>query len=201
MLAMHEPNAPMIEKTEETNMRLPTLSPSEMSDDQKTIYAESEASKRGVVTPPLLAWIHAPEVARHSSRLGTYLRYDTTLGARYSELAILVTARYWSAQYEWYAHKKLALQAGLDGAIIDAINHRHVPDFDDPKLQLIYEFSEALHENHNVPKLLYEKAIEILGKKGVVELVGLLGYYTLVSMTLNTFEVELPEGETSDLVP
>lgn len=201
MLAMHEHSAPMIEKTEETNMRLPTLSPSEMSDDQKTIYSESEASKRGVVTPPLRAWIHAPEVARHSSRLGAYLRYDTTLGARCSELAILVTARYWSAQYEWYAHKKLALQAGLDVAIIDAINHRHVPDFDDPRLQLIYEFSEALHENHNVPKLLYDKAMEMLGKKGVVELVGLLGYYTLVSMTLNTFEVELPEGETSDLVP
>lgn len=201
MLSVHDPPAPAIEKTEETNMRLPTLSPSEMSDDQKTIYAESESSKRGVVTPPLRAWIHAPEVARHSSRLGAYLRYDTTLGAAYSELAILVTARYWSAQYEWYAHKKLALQAGLDASIIDAINHRHVPDFDDPKAQLIYEFSEALHENHSVPKLLYEKAIEILGKKGVVELVGLLGYYTLVSMTLNAFEVQLPEGETSDLVP
>lgn len=201
MLVMHEVRDPMIEKTEETNMRLPTLSPSEMSDDQKTIYAESEASKRGVVTPPLRAWIHAPEVARHSSRLGAYLRYDTALGVRYSELAILVTARYWSAQYEWYAHKKLALQAGLDAAIIDAINHRHVPDFDDPKAQLIYEFSESLHENHTVPKLLYDKAIELLGKKGVVELVGLLGYYTLVSMTLNAFEVELPEGAMSDLVP
>lgn len=182
-------------------MRLPTLSPSEMTDDQTTIYTESEVSKRGVVTPPLRAWIHAPEVARHANRLGAYLRYDTTLGARYSELAILVTARYWSAQYEWYAHKKLALQAGLDTQIIDAINHRRVPDFDDPKAQLIYEFSESLHENHNVPKLLYERAIELLGNKGVVELVGLLGYYTLVSMTLNTFEVELPEGETSDLVP
>jgi 4-carboxymuconolactone decarboxylase len=90
---------------------------------------------------------------------------------------------------------------GLDAAIIDAINHRHVPDFDDPKAQLVYEFSEALHENHNVPKLLYEKAIELLGETGVVELVGLLGYYSLVSMTLNTFEVEVPEGDICDLVP
>lgn len=182
-------------------MRLRTLSPSEMSADQKIIYEESVSSKRGTVTPPLRAWIHAPEVARHASRLGAFLRYDTTLGPRLSELAILVTARYWSAQFEWYAHKKMALAAGLDSRIIDAINHRHVPDFDDPKTQLVYEFSKSLHENHRVPKLLYDKAIEILGETGVVELIGLLGYYSLVSMTLNTFEVELPEDESSDLVP
>jgi 4-carboxymuconolactone decarboxylase len=192
---------PAIENAEETNMRLRTLSPGEMSDDQKEIYGESAASKRGVVTPPLRAWIHAPDVARHASRLGAFLRYDTSLGARNSELAILVTARYWSAQYEWYAHKKMAIEAGLDAKIIDDINHRRVPDFNDPKSQLIYEFSESLHINHMVPKPLYDKAIELLGEKGTVELVGLLGYYSLVSMTLNTFEVPLPAGEKSDLVP
>lgn len=182
-------------------MRLRMLSPSEMTADQTSIFEESVSGKRGTVTPPLRAWIHAPEVARHASRLGAFLRYDTTLGPRLSELAILVTARHWSAQFEWYAHKKMALAAGLDPSIIDAINHRHVPDFDDPKAELVYEFSESLHENCKVPKLLYDKAIEMLGETGVVELVGLLGYYALVSMTLNTFEVELPEGETSDLVP
>jgi 4-carboxymuconolactone decarboxylase len=182
-------------------MRLKTLSPSEMSADQKAICDESTAGKRGTFTPPARAWIHAPEVARHANRLGEYLRYNTTLGARYSELAILVTARYWSAQYEWYAHKKIALDAGLEPKIIDDINQRRVPDFPDAKSQLIYEFSESLHINHVVPKPLYDKAIEILGEKGTVELVGLLGYYTLVSMTLNTFDVPLPDGETSDLVP
>src|SRR5476649_1237840 len=119
-------------------MRLKSLSPGEMNGDQKAICDESAAGKRGTVTPPSRAWIHAPEVARHANRLGAYLRYDTTLGPRYSELAILVTARYWSAQYEWYAHKKMALQAGLDASIIDDINHRRVPDFADAKSQLIY---------------------------------------------------------------
>jgi 4-carboxymuconolactone decarboxylase len=182
-------------------MRLRTLSPSEMTADQRSIYEESVSSKRGTITPPLRAWIHAPELARHAGRLGAFLRYDTTLGPRLSELAILVTARHWNAQFEWYAHKKLALAAGLDPNIIAAINHRHVPDFNDRKAQLVYEFSESLHANHTVPKPLYNEAIEILGETGVVELVGLLGYYALVSMTLNTFDVELPEGETSDLVP
>jgi 4-carboxymuconolactone decarboxylase len=180
-------------------MRPIFLSPGEITADQQAIFDECAAGKRGRVTPPLRAWILSPEMARHSQRLGQFLRYDTSLGARLSELAILVTARYWTAQYEWYAHKKMALEAGLDPAIIDAIRDRHVPDFDDPKGQLVYEFSEALHENKVVPKPLYDKAIDMLGKRGVVELIGLLGYYTLVSMTLNTFEFDLPEGETPEL--
>jgi 4-carboxymuconolactone decarboxylase len=172
-----------------------------MSDDQKAIYAESTASKRGVVTPPLRAWIHAPEVARHANRLGAFLRYDTTLGPRYSELAILVTARTWSAQFEWYAHKKMALEAGLEPAIVDAINHRRTPVFDDAKARLVYDFATVLNRDRKVPEALYREAVATLGERGVVELVGLLGYYTLVSMTLNAFDVGLPEGETSDLVP
>jgi len=116
------------------------------------------------VVPPLRAWIHAPDMARHASRLGAFLRYDTTLGPRLSELAILVTARFWSAQFEWYAHKKMALAAGLEPAIIDAINHRRIPDFSDDKTQLVYAFSKALHEQHNVPKQLYDNAIKLLGE-------------------------------------
>ena len=95
----------------------------------------------------------------------------------------------------------LYLLAGLEPAIIDAINHRRAPDFTDDKTRLVYEFSKALHEQHTVPKPLYDKAIALLGETGTVELVGLLGYYSLVSMTLNTFEVGLPDGETCDLVP
>lgn len=182
-------------------MRLRELPPGEMSEDQKAIYRESEAGKRGTVVPPLRAWIHAPEMARHASRLGAYLRYDTSLGAKNSELAILVTARHWSAQYEWYAHKKMALAAGLDPQIIDSINARRAPRFDDARAQLVYDFSKAMHEQRTVPQPLYARAIELLGERGTVELVGLLGYYTLVSMTLNAFDVALPEGETSDLVP
>jgi len=182
-------------------MRLKMLSPGEMTSDQKAICDESSAGKRGTVTPPAMAWLRAPDVARHANRLGEYLRYNTTLGPRYSELAILVTARFWNAQYEWYAHKKMALAAGIEPKIVDDINHRRVPDFPDAKSQLIYEFSESVHVNHVVPKPLYDQAIDMLGEKGTVELVGLLGYYTLVSMTLNTFEVPLPDGEKSDLVP
>ena len=182
-------------------MRLTTLSLADMSDDQKSIHDESTAGQRGTFTPPARAWIHAPGIARHANRLGEYVRYNTTLGAKNSELAILVTARHWSAHYEWYAHKAKALGAGLDPKIIDDINARRTPSIADPRSKLIYDFSKSLHETHQVPKPLYDSAITLLGEKGTVELVGLLGYYSLVSMTLNTFEVPLPDGAVSDLTP
>jgi len=182
-------------------MRFKPIPPGEMNGEQRTIYDEAVASKRGSAPAPMFAWLRSPELARHATRLGAFLRYDTTLDAQLSELAILVTARHWSAAYEWYAHKKLALQAGLAPDIIEAINRRHVPDLDDPKAQIVYEVSEALHESRVLPEALYTRAQALLGERGLVELIGLLGYYTLVSMTLNAYEVGLPEGEVSDLAP
>jgi 4-carboxymuconolactone decarboxylase len=182
-------------------MRFQPIPPDEMNAEQRAIYDEALASKRGQVPAPVLAWLHSPDLARHAARLGAFLRFDTTLGAQLSELAILVTARHWSAAYEWYAHKKLALQAGIAPDVLDAINIRHVPDLDDPRAQIVYEVSEALHESRVLPQALYNRARTLLGERGLVELIGLLGYYTLVSMTLNAYEVGLPEGEVSDLAP
>jgi 4-carboxymuconolactone decarboxylase len=182
-------------------MRLRLIPPGEMTPDQRATYDESIASKRGSPPPPMMAWLYSPEMARHATRLGAFLRYDTTLSAQHSELAILVTARQWSAQYEWYAHKKMALAAGLSPRIIDAINARRTPSFDDPKAEVIYDVSRALHESHVIPAALHATARDLLGEQGLVELIGLLGYYTLVSMTLNAYEFGLPDGEVSDLAP
>jgi 4-carboxymuconolactone decarboxylase len=181
-------------------MRLKLLSPGEMSADQKQTYDESIAGKRGKPPPPMMAWLNSPEMARHATRLGGFLRFDTLFGSKLSEIAILVTARHWTSHYEWYAHKRLALQAGLDLAIIDAIRDRRTPKFDDPKAQTIYDVSKALHEGHGLSKSLYAEAVKVLTERGIVEIIGLCGYYTMVSMTLNTFEFELPEGEVSELV-
>src|ERR1700712_3365338 len=180
-------------------MRLKLLSPGEMSGDQKQVYDESIASKRGRPPEPMFAWLHSPEMAKHATRLGAFLRYDTSMPAAESELAILVTARHWTSHYEWYAHKRLALAGGMDPKIIDAIRDRRTPVFDDPKCQLIYEVAKSLHEGHAVAKPLYDEAVKVLTERGIVEIIGLCGYYTMVSMTLNTFEFELPEGEVSEL--
>jgi 4-carboxymuconolactone decarboxylase len=191
--------AATIEKQEETEMRLKLLSPDEMSSEQKETYDESIAGKRGAPPAPMMAWLNSPEMARHATRLGAVLRFDTIFPAKLSEIAILVTARHWTAHYEWYAHKRLALKGGMDPKIIDAIRDRRTPTFDDPKGQMIYDVAKSLHEGHGLSQPLYEEAVKLLGVRGVVEIIGLCGYYTMVSMTLNAFEFELPAGEVSDL--
>src|SRR5207245_775185 len=189
----------VLENKEETRMRLKLLSPGEMNDSQRQTYDESIAGKRGKPPAPMMAWLNSPDMARHATRLGEVLRYDTIFPAKLSETAILVTARHWTAHYEWYAHKRLALAGGMDPKIIDAIRDRRTPEFDDPKGKMIYDVAKSLHEGHSVEKGLYDEAVKLLGERGVVEVIGLCGYYTLVSMTLNTFEFGLPEGEVPEL--
>jgi 4-carboxymuconolactone decarboxylase len=189
----------MIEKQEETEMRLKLLSPGEMNADQKQTYDESIAGKRGAPPPPMMAWLNSPEMARHATRLGAVLRFDTIFPAKLSEIAILVTARHWTSHYEWYAHKRLALKGGMKPEIIDDIRDRRTPRFDDPKGQMIYDVSKSLHEGHGIAKTLYDEAVKVLTERGLVEIIGLCGYYTMVSMTLNTFEFDLRAGEVSEL--
>jgi 4-carboxymuconolactone decarboxylase len=138
-------------------------------------------------------------MARHATRLGEVMRFNTQFPAELSEIAILVTARHWTSHYEWFAHKRLALKGGMDPDIIDAIRDRRTPKFGDPTGQMIYDIAKSLHEGHGVSKSLYDAAVKLVGERGIVEIIGLCGYYTMVSMTLNTFEFGLPEGEVSEL--
>jgi 4-carboxymuconolactone decarboxylase len=149
--------------------------------------------------PPAEAWLHSPELADRAQRLGEFIRYDTSLPPALNEMAILITARFWNSHYEWYAHKPIALAAGLDPAIADAIRDGRTPDFKDPAAHAIYDYAITLHRTHAVGQAQHDAVVAAFGTRGVVELVGVCGYYTLVSMTLNAFEVPLPPGETSEL--
>jgi 4-carboxymuconolactone decarboxylase len=180
-------------------MRLKLLSPGEMSAEQKAIYDESIASKRGKPPEPMMAWLASPEMARHATRLGAFLRYDTTLSPAHAEMAILVTARHWTAHFEWYAHKKMALDGGLGPDIIEDIKNRRTPTFTETKERVIYDMAKSLHEAKGLSQPLYDEAVKMLGPQGVVEIIGLCGYYTMVSMTLNSYEFGLPDGQVSEL--
>lgn len=182
-------------------MRIKPLNREEMTPAQRKVVAAAIAGKRGTAPPPLLAWLQSPEFAQRAQHLGEFVRYETSLPPRLSELAILVTARFWTSQYEWYAHKRESLKVGIDPGVIDAIARRERPLLEDPKALAVYEFSQALHETHAVPQSLFEKARQALGEQGVVELIGILGYYTLISMTLNAFEIGVPAGEKAELEP
>ena len=134
-------------------------------------------------------WLHRPELADRAQSFGQYCRYDSSLPPILSELGILVTARCWSAEYEWFAHKRIALEAGLDPDIVEAIRQRKRPAFDDEKQEIVHDFALALHTDKKVSQALYDKAVATLGTDAVVDLVAVLGYYGFVSMTLNVFEV------------
>ena len=134
-------------------------------------------------------WLHRPELADRAQSFGQYCRYDSSLPPILSELGILVTARCWSAEYEWFAHKRIALEAGLDPDIVEAIRQRKRPAFYDEKQEIVHDFALALHTDKKVSQALYDKAVATLGTDAVVDLVAVLGYYGFVSMTLNVFEV------------
>ena len=181
--------------------RIQMLTQAEMTDDQRRVYEATVAGRRGRAPAPVIAWLESPEFADRAQKLGEFVRYQSTLPPRLSELAILVVARYWTAQYEWSAHKQEALRAGLGPVLIDDIAHRRQPRFENGDERLVYEFSMSLIENHSVHDDLYRATVDALGERGVVELVGLLGYYTLISMTLNTFEIGVPNGAGAELEP
>jgi 4-carboxymuconolactone decarboxylase len=182
-------------------MRIRDLQPDEMSDAQRRVAEAAASGKRGRAPAPLRAWLHSPIMGDRAQSLGEFLRYDTSLGPYLSELAILVTARVWTSHYEWYAHKREGLKAGIDPAIVTAIAERRPPELPDAKAQAVYDYAIALHRDHVVAAPVHAAAVAALGEAGTVELVGLLGYYTLVAMTLNAFEIGLPEGETHELLP
>lgn len=182
-------------------MRLPELTSDQMTPEQRRVADNAVAGKRGRLPAPLRAWLHSPVFGDRAQSLGEFLRYDTSLGPALSELAILVTARFWTAQYEWYAHKKLALQAGVSPAVCDAIARQERPPLPDAKSEVVYDYATTMHRERTVSQALHDRAVGLLGEAGAVELVGILGYYTLVSMTLNGFGIGLPAGEAEELAP
>ena len=174
--------------------RLNPPEPSELSSAQQDVYDSISSGPRGGVYGPLGVWLWRPELAQHAQRLGQYCRYDSSLSTRLSELAILITGRYWGAEFEWQHHKPIALEAGLDADIVEAIRQGEKPAFTKKDEQCVYDVAMSLYHTRKVDSKTYQSAIDVLGQDAVVDLVGVLGYYALISMTINVFEVDA-EGD------
>lgn len=176
--------------------RLPAFDAAQASPEQKVVLDEILSGPRGNLNGPFLGWIHSPELAQHAQRLGAFCRYRTGLPLRLSELAILVTAARWQAQAEWYIHYPIALQAGVPEALAEQIRKGVEPQFDDPDDALIYAFTTELYDAKRVSGATYARAMKRFGREVTVNLVGLLGYYALVAMTLNVFDMRA-EGQST----
>ena len=182
----------------EPRIRPPQLK--SLDEAQQRVYDAIAAGPRGEVAGPLGVWLWRPELADRGQRLGEYARYQTCLSPHLSELAILVVGRFWGAEYEWYIHKKIALEAGVPADVVESIRTRQEPVFDDPDQAVVYEFSATVLNQHRLDDDLYARARQVLGENGVIDLVGILGYYTLISMTINVFRVPTPAGIVPELM-
>ncbi|TDV13882.1 carboxymuconolactone decarboxylase family protein [Paraburkholderia caballeronis] len=167
--------------------RLPPFDAAHATPEQKAVLDEILSGPRGSLNGPFLGWIHSPDLAQHAQRLGAFCRYRTGLPLRLSELAILVTAARWHAQAEWSIHYPIAREAGVPEALAEAIRTGREPSFDDADDALIYAFATGLYDTKRVSDATYARAVDRFGLETTVNLVGLLGYYALVAMTLNVF--------------
>jgi 4-carboxymuconolactone decarboxylase len=181
--------------------RFPPLAPEAMTPAQRKAAEDIVAGPRGGLRGPFQAWLRSPELAGRLQRVGEYLRFSSSVPRRLNELAILITARAWDAQYEWYAHHRLALEAGLDPAVAQDVAEGRRPRSMKPDEAIVYDFCTELRTTRRVSDAVLTRAIELLGDQGVIDLIGVSGYYDVVSMTLNVAEVPLPQAVEPPLKP
>ena len=192
--------------------RFPILQPEQMTAEQKKVLDAilsgpraanygPEGVARVLRGGPFNAWLRSPELGDRLQKVGEYIRFNSSLPLRLNEFAILITAREWTSQYEWYAHHPLAMKAGLDPRIAEELALGKRPSGMKDDEAAVYEFCTQLHRNKKVDDAAFNRALALFGEKGVVDLIGVSGYYTAVSMTLNVAEVPVPAGTPLPLKP
>jgi 4-carboxymuconolactone decarboxylase len=171
------------------------ITPAEMTPAQHRVHDLIVAGRRGRFGGPFQLLIRAPEICEHAAKLGEHLRWGTSLPDRLSELAIITTARFWRAQYEWFAHAPLAEKAGVPAAAVEAIRRGETPSFTQKDETLVHRICTELFKTQRLSDASFAEAVASLGETGLIEVIGIIGYYTLIGNTLNVFQVALPEGE------
>ena len=145
---------------------------------------------------PFNAFVHAPDVGQHLTSLGAVLRFGTSIERRLTEVAIITVGARWKAEFEWWAHTRMARNHGVSNAVVEAIGRGEDPPFEADDERVVYEVARQLTQTGQLSQDAYDAAQRLLGETGAVELVSLCGYYTLISFLLNAFAVGLPPGAT-----
>ena len=179
--------------------RLAPIDLDALTPEQREVADAIRNGPRGGMGGPFEAWLRSPKLATHAQLLGAHVRFGTELPRDLSELCILLTGKHWTAQFEFWAHARLAREAGLPDAVIEAIRSGETPTFERDDLQTAYDTVTEYFRTSRLSPATYERAIATFGERGLVDIIGTVGYYSLVSMTLNIFEVDLPAGEAEPL--
>jgi 4-carboxymuconolactone decarboxylase len=172
--------------------RFPEIPLDKMTPAQRTIADAIMSGPRKGMSGPFNAWLRTPELADRLQKVGEYVRFNTSLDKRLNEMAIIMTAQHWGSQYEWFAHAPLAIKAGLDPDIVAALAAGRKPEKMRDDEAIVWEFVTQLRRDHAVDDATYAKAVDKFGENGVVDLVAAIGYYDIVSMTLNVARVSPP---------
>ncbi len=173
--------------------RLPTIPPDQYTPEQKEAAEQFLAARKVPVFGPFEPLMHSPQVMSQARAMGDYLRYNSAIGNTLSELAILITAREWTQDYEWYVHYPIALKAGIKPDIANAIADGRRPVGMSEDEEIVYDYSIELHRNKRVSDRSFERAEKRFGKKGVVDLAGINAYYTLLAMQMNAAQYQAPK--------
>ena len=173
--------------------RLPTISPDHYSEAQKKAAEDFVAARKVPVFGPFEPLMYSPEVMSQARAMGDYLRYKSGIGTTLSELVILVTAREWTQDYEWYVHAPIAAKMGIKPEIIAAIRDGRRPEGMSADEEMVYDVSTELHLNKRVSDKTYDRAEQRFGKPAMVDLIGFNAYYTLLAMQLNAARYEMPK--------
>ena len=181
--------------------RMPPIPADKLTDAQKKAVEEFKAARSADISGPFVPLLRSPEVMSRARAMGDYLRFRSVLPPRLSEFVILLTARQWTQTYEWNAHAPLARQAGLRADIVDAIADGRRPERMADEEEILYTLCDELGRNRSVSDATYAKAVAAFGEQGVVDALGITGYYTFLAMVLNTARTPLAAGATAALRP
>ena len=196
MVTVMAQNTPKLELVGD---RFKPLTYEKMTPEQKRMTDNILNSERKSMGGPFNALLRSPEMGDLAQQFGAYVRFRSSLPRHLNEMAIIMVARVWTAQYEWYVHKQAALQAGLNPAIVAAIAENKRPASMKPDEQAIYEFTKELLDTKHVSDATFQNAVKAFGEKGVVDLIAVTGYYGMVSALLNVDRYPLPAGAKPEL--
>jgi len=181
--------------------RMPPIPPEKLTDAQKKAVEEFRAARNAGVSGPFTPLLRSPEVMNRARAMGDYLRYKSVLPPRLSEFAILIASREWTQNYEWDAHYTLAMQGGLNPDIAAALAEGKRPAKMAEDEEILYNLCTELHRTKGVSDATYQRAVAKFGEQGVIDAIGIQGYYTLLAMVMNTARTPLPQGHTPALKP
>jgi 4-carboxymuconolactone decarboxylase len=179
--------------------RMPPIPQERLTDAQKKAMEEFAAARKSQVSGPFWPLLRSPEVMNRARAMGDYLRFTSVLPPRLSEFAIIITARQWTQNYEWDVHAPLAQQGGLTAAIVAAVAEGRRPEGMAEDEDTLYTFCDELHRLQSVSDPTYAHAVRMFGEQGVIDLLGISGYYTMLAMVLNTARTPVPQGHTPAL--